>query len=331
MSRKIVITGGTGFLGSNLALRLKNTGWDVTVLGRNKAIGAALVAKGLRFVAVDLSDSEALKRIFSEHSHVVHSAAFASPYGSYEAFYLANVVGTHNVVDAALSAGIERLVNISTPSVYFDYRDRIQIRENEPLPHQVTHYGATKMLADEIVATAANKGLRVVSIRPRGIVGPGDTSIFPRMLAAVKAGKFPLFGSGESLVDLTYIDNVVDSILLCLNLGPEIENYTFNITNGEPRTIRDLAAGLFKKLGREVEFKVVPISVGIMAAKCFETFFQLSRRKTEPPLTQYGVGLMAYSQTLDISLAQAKLGYKPAVGLDEGIDRFVSWWLQGKK
>jgi nucleoside-diphosphate-sugar epimerase len=131
---KILVTGGTGFLGKATALRLKSLGHDVSVVGRNPKAGAEVEKRGIRFFKTDLTDNEGINQACKGQEVIIHSAALASPFGKYQKFYDANVVGTQNVLDSSLKHRVRRFVNISTPSIYFDYKSRLNIKETDPLP-----------------------------------------------------------------------------------------------------------------------------------------------------------------------------------------------------
>lgn len=324
----ILLTGGTGFLGKAVAKRLAGKGHSVTVTGRNAKAGAELESAGVAFLKLDLSDS-GMGEACRGRDQVIHCAALASPWGKYEDFFRANVEGTRTVVEACLAGGVKRLVNLSSPSVYFDYRHRENIRESDPLPkRQVTHYGATKVLADAEVAKGQARGLETISLRPRALFGPGDQTILGRVLRAADQGSIPLIGGGRSLVDMTYIDNAVDAVELCLSAPDSALGQVYNITNGEPLSTRAMLDVLFESLGRSVSYRNLPFPLAYAGAAASELIHSAFRRPGEPPLTRYAIGLMSRSQTLDISSAREKLGYRPRVALAEGFERFARWWKQ---
>lgn len=324
---RILISGGTGFLGMATARRLKAAGYEVTVLGRNPRAGALAQKQGLIFEKVDLSERERVWQVCREKDIIIHCAALASPWGNYEDFYQSNVVGTRHILEGAQQAGVKRFINLSTPSLYFDYQDRFNIKESDPLPaKQVTFYGETKRQADEAVAAAFQAGLPTISLRPRAIFGPEDTTVLGRVVSSVRRGFMPLINGGVSYVDMTYIDNCVDALLLCLDSPPHTLGQTYNITNGEPLPTREMLILLFRKLDWKVRFLNLPYPVAISTATVMEKVYRLSGNREEPPLTRYAAGLMAKSQTLDISRARKELGYAPKISLEEGFGRYARWY-----
>ena len=325
---RALVTGGTGFLGQRLALRLLAEGWEVSALGRNAAIGDALEARGVPFVRADLTDREAMARACQGQDVVFHSGALSSPWGPYEDFYRANVLGTQHVADACLAHGVGRLVHVSTPSLYFDFRDRLAVHEAEPLPAKgVNAYAETKRLAEAVVDAAHASGLPTITIRPRGIFGPGDTAILPRLVRANAAGRLPLFDGGRARVDVTYVENVVDALLACAAAAEAALGAKYNITNGEPIAVGELLPRVFTALDVPYRPRAMSYAQGLLMAQAMEWLATLGGGG-EPLMTRYAVGLLAKHQTLDIGAARSALGYQPRVGLDEGLAAFAAWWKE---
>jgi nucleoside-diphosphate-sugar epimerase len=325
---KVFITGATGFLGGALARRLHRMGWDVTALGRNPAKLNQLEDDGIRIVRADISKKDEVTASFSEVELVFHCAALPAPWGNYEKFYQANVIGTRNIVQACLENNVKRLVYISTPSIYFDYNSHIGVKENDPLPEPITHYAATKRLAEEEIDKAFAQGLAVVSIRPRAIFGEGDTVIFPRLLSRLKSGRLPILGDGENIVDLTYIQNVVDALLLCAESPANTLGKTYNISNGEPVKIWELVERICDELNLPRPQQKISQRTAHAAASVIEFFYSLIPYSPEPPLTRVTVSMLANNTTLDISAAKNELGYQPNVSVEEGVQKFLKWWKE---
>ncbi|MDR3410052.1 MAG: NAD(P)-dependent oxidoreductase [Formivibrio sp.] len=324
---KILITGGTGFLGRHVVWRLAVLGHTVCFTGRNAAAARQVLALSngdVSFVSLEhgVADAAAvLNRAAGQADALVHCAALSAPWGDKQAFYRANVVSTEEVLAVCTAQQTPRLVHVSTPSLYFEFRDRLAICEDAPLPPPVNEYARTKLVAEQRVADSP---VDAIILRPRGIFGPWDQTLLPRLLRVMQNGRIPLFNQGRALLDLTYVDNVVDAICLALAMRqPEVR--TFNISNGQP-----LAAGrLFEQLATAFALPYrpvrVPFRVGVSLAHLLEIAARLAPG-WEPPLTRYTVGAIAFSQTLDLSQAQQHLGYTPGVSVAEGIMRTADWF-----
>lgn len=322
---RALVTGGTGFLGSRLARRLLTEGWIVTAVGRDGAKGAALARSGAVFASADLRDAEGITRLCAGQDVVFHCGGLSAAWGSYEAFYDHNTRGTENVVAGCLRHGVARLVHVSTPSVCFGLQHRLHVSEQEPLPARpASAYAATKLLAELAVKRGCGAGLSAVTIRPRAIFGPGDPSLVPKLLAANGGRGIPMIDDGRALIDLTFVDNVVDALLLCARHGRS--GTVYHITNGEPMPFRLAVDKLFGKLGVPVKTKRLMFPAAYAAAWAMELTARLFPGAGEPQLTRATAGMIGRSQTLDIRAARTELGYSPLIGVEEGMDAYASWW-----
>jgi len=323
---KALVTGATGFLGGALARRLLADEHSVVGTGRDAIRGAALTADGVAFEPADLNDSKRLAALAEGCDAVFHCAALSSVWGDTSAFEQANVEGTRNVVRACQAGGVGRLVHVSTPSVYHSGEDRFDVSEDSPLPPPVNEYARTKLLAEEIVIEAHRAGLPSVIIRPRGLFGPGDTTVFPRVLRLLQAGRLKVIGDGSNVVDLTYVDNVVDALLDAATAPASAMGRIYNITNGEPVKLWELLAGLAERLDLPPPRGRVSLGGARAFATLLEWTWRLFPLRGEPPITRYSVELLALSMTLDLSAARSGIGYSPRVSINEGVDRFLDWW-----
>ncbi|MGA0198234.1 MAG: NAD-dependent epimerase/dehydratase family protein [Prochlorotrichaceae cyanobacterium] len=323
---KVLVTGATGFLGQKLVCRLTQMGYEIKAIGRNKTVGQQLKSQQVNFVQADLRDTEAMIAACKNQDYVFHCGALSSPWGKYKDFYETNVIGSKNIIQGCQSHGVQRLIYVSSPSVYFDFCDRFNIKENMPLPSPVNAYAKSKQLAEQEMNQAYQQGLPVISIRPRGIFGPGDTAILPRLIRSSNKTGIPLIHQGKSLIDITYVDNVVEALLLCQTAPDDLLGHTFNITNGEPIYVIDLLEKLFSKLNYPFRLKPIPYGTAYALASMMEIMSQTILFWQEPILTRYTVGLLAFSQTLDITAATQKLEYKPHISIEKGLDIYAQWW-----
>ncbi|TCO69357.1 NAD-dependent epimerase/dehydratase family protein [Marinisporobacter balticus] len=322
----VLVTGATGFLGQKLAIRLKHMGYKVTGIGRNKIKGEMLKNYGIEFVSLDLGNKEQTVAVCKEKDYIFHCAALSSPWGKYEAFYKSNVLSTKNLIFGSKKTNIKRLIHVSTPSIYFDYKDKMNISEDSVLPQNpVNYYAQTKLLAENEINQAFKEGLSLVTIRPRALFGPGDTTILPRLIRANNKGSIPLINGGKAIIDTTYVENVVDALILCMNGSKDTLGKKYNITNDEPMALIDLLNKLFDKLDIHLKTKNISFHMAYRLAMVMEWISKYILKGKEPILTRYSVGVLSKNQTLDIENAKNDLGYIPKVGVDEGLDLFVEW------
>lgn len=328
MKGRVLITGATGFLGGATARSLRLAGWDAVTTGRNVRAGEKLRSEGFTFEACDLAgDHTGLERMMNGCDAVVHCAALSSPWGSRRAFHDANVVATRTIVDACRSSG-SRLIHISSPSVSVGFSSRRNLREDASWPQPpANHYIATKREAEKLVR--ASPEVPSIILRPRAIIGPGDTSLLPRVMRAAQRGLFPYFTGDEARLDLTWIDDATAAIRLALEAPLVHCGKTYHITSGQPLPVSEAFALLFDACGLEVRF--VPVSPGWMLTvagllECASLVATAGR--WEPPLTRYTVASLAFEQTLDISAARQDLGYLPKRSIREALQECGRLWRE---
>jgi nucleoside-diphosphate-sugar epimerase len=326
---KAVITGATGCTGRHLAIRLKELGWQVTGLGRDTKIGQWLTKKGVKFMPCSLSEQDKLLDAFKEANCIFHCAALSSAWGAEKSFYETNVVGTKNVLIAAQKAAVQRLIFLSSPSIYFDYSDRYMISENDPLPPKaVNHYAQSKRDAEQLVAEATAEGLSCVTLRPRGIIAPFDTALVPRLVRVAKKGILPLFRGGDALVDVTCIENLIEAMISAAVTQNDVSGKFYNISNGKPVTVKDLLLKVSNHLNLNAKLTPLPFAPSLFLTRAIASFASGFMPKWEPPVTPYSLSLLAYGQTLDLSEAIKDLSYDPKVSLEDGLEKLAIWWRQ---
>ncbi len=329
--KKIVITGTSGFLGGRVAKFLPSVYPAAQMLctSRKATKKTELEVAGCTFIAGDLADKGFCQNLLQHADAIVHCAALSSPWGKYEDFEKANVQVTQNLLEAAVANGVKRFVFISTPSIYFDYTDRLNITEQDALPaHMVNAYAETKYQAEQQVLGANGPTLQTIALRPRAIIGAEDTVIFPRVIKAYQEKKLSILGNGNNLVDLTCVRNVIEAIVCALEAAAEATGIAYNITNDEPVKLWEQINYVLRQLGLQPVTRKLPYGLVKAFAAITELRYRWLHPEKEPPITRYGIGILAVSMTMDNSLARQKLGYKPVQTTKEGIDEFLAWYKQ---
>lgn len=316
---RILVTGGTGFLGRHLVRVLLGQGHEVRVLGRNAKASAELQASGAAVVRAELTDAAAVCAACAGIDAVFHVAALSAPWGPRASFHAVNVDGTAHVLAGCLAENVRRLIHVSSPSVVFDGHDHHLGTESAPYPARfLCAYSETKKLAEVLVREAGQRGLATTIIRPKAIFGPGDTTLLPRLLKAARQGRLPQIGDGTNCIDLTYVDNVVHALVLALH-APTASGQTYTITNGEHVRLWDLIRQVLERLGIATTLKPLPYRLVYTMAMLMELRAKLFGG--EPLLTRYTTAILGRTQTYDISAARRDLGYEPIVSIAEGVER----------
>jgi nucleoside-diphosphate-sugar epimerase len=261
---------------------------------------------------------------------IVHCAALSSPWGTPQAFARANLDSTNEVLNACRVNRVSRLVHLSTPSLYFAFSDRLDIREDEPLPTPVNEYARSKALAETRIHAA---GLpETVILRPRAVFGPWDGTLLPRLLRVMQHGQIPLMRGGRAQLDLTCVDNLVHAVQLSLNQPLPRPVCTYNVSNGTPLAFEDLLRCISEQFHLKLRTRRLPWRLVDTVARVLEASARL-RGSGEPLLTRYGAGVLAFSQTLNLDAIRNELGYRPVMTQEEGIRQHAQWWLaqQGER
>jgi len=322
---KILVTGGGGFLGQVLCRGLRDRGHEVVSFNRGRY--DALDRLGVTQVQGDLAQRDAVLAAAAGCEAIFHNAAKAGAWGSYESYHLANVVGTQNVIDACRAHAIGRLVYTSTPSVTHRKTHPVEGGTADTVPygdHLKAPYAATKQVAEKIVIAANDAALATVSLRPRLIWGVGDNQLLPRLVERAKAGRLRFVGDGNNRIDTTYVDNAAQAHFDAfehLRPGAACAGRAYFISNGEPRTVREIVNGLLGAAGEPLVDKTIPFGVAYAAGVVCEGLWHALPLKGEPPMTRFLAEQLSTTHWYDMAPARRDFGYVPAVSIHEGLTR----------
>jgi nucleoside-diphosphate-sugar epimerase len=320
---RVLVTGGSGFIGTHLCHRLITTGCSVRALVRRPENAAHLARDGVEVVVGDITDPESTRRATRNIDVVYHLAAVyrqeALPAHVYRDV---NVTGTENMLKASAETGVQRFVHCSTVGVVGEPRE---VPSSEDAPYQLLNnaYQVTKVEAEkEAIRYVQDGRLAVAVARPSGVYGPGDMR-FRKLFKAIRRGWFWMIGSGEVFYHPTYIDDVVDGLLLC-GRRQEAIGRIYNIAGAEYVTVKELVALVAGVLGVRAPRRRVPVRpVHALAHACELIFKPLG---IEPPLYRRRVEFFMLSRAFDIRRAQTELGFSPAVGLKTGLLNAAEWY-----
>ena len=182
----ILLTGATGFLGFRTLEELV----QLTYVKKIIATGRTLIASRkiqndkIKYILGDLTEKNFVDSLVKDIDIIINNAALSSPWGSFKQFYLANIKTQKNIIEASKKIGVERIIYISSASIYYNGKNRQMVKENDALPKKfVNNYAKTKREA-EILLQKSN--IKYIIIRPRAIIGRGDSVIMPRLLKHIQ-------------------------------------------------------------------------------------------------------------------------------------------------
>jgi len=326
---QILVTGATGFTGGEVIKFLSKfySSKELIGTGRNQHKANDLRRLGFKMLCGDLSDKKFVQKNFKDITHIVHCAAKSDVWGTYDSFHKSNVLPTENLLSLP---NLKHIIYISTPSIYFNFKDRLDIKEFDPLPkYFVNNYSKTKYFGEILVLNHSKTNIKKHIFRPRAIIGAGDKTLMPRLIRAYREKRLKIIGSGSNLGDFTSVKNLAYIIYLALKKENQTKQIIFNVTDDSPVKLWAFINKSLNKLGLEPVKKKIPYPIAYSVASINEWFNKLFSKK-EPVLTKYGIGVLRYSLTLNIDAAKDQLGYKPIISSDESIDEYVEWKLNNK-
>ncbi|MDR1988757.1 MAG: NAD-dependent epimerase/dehydratase family protein [Acidobacteriaceae bacterium] len=321
---RVLVTGATGFTGGHLARTLAARGYAVRALVRDRARAADLAAAGIELCDGDLVDPASLDRALADVDVAYNIAAIYRQAGLPKDRYRAvNATGAAALVDAAARQSVRRVVHCSTVGVHGDV-EHPPANEEAPLaPGDV--YQETKLEGEQLVREAARRtGVEAVIARPSGIYGPGDRRLL-KMFRGIARGRFPILGRGEIYYHLTYIDDLVEGFRLC-GEHPAAAGRTYLLAGGEVTTLNELVTRVAAVAGVEpprLHWPVWPVWMAGAACEAICAPFGV-----EPPLYRRRVDFYTKSRAFDITRARTEIGFSPAVTLEDGIRRTLTWYRE---
>jgi len=320
---RALVTGGTGFLGRHLVERLALEGDEVRVLARSGQSGAELRALGAHLVPGDVRQWPSLRRAVEGMDVIYHCAGKVESSGRWVDFLETNVLGTERLIQAALEHRVRRLVHVSSIGVYGERPAGSVIREDDGSDQNSGRGGYTrsKIMADQLAlwyATARSAPITV--IRPATIYGPGGTNSLVRV--GVRKGQLNVvFGGGDNVLPLVYVDNVVDAAVLAARRDEAIGR-AYNIVDDDRITQREYLARMAPALGLTPAAIYVPLpAVRLLAggADLAKAALRGGRASSQGLFSRISRSLQSVSY--DTSRAKGELGWKPRVDFEAALAR----------
>lgn len=317
---KVLVTGASGFLGRAVAAELVAAGHDVRTLQRRPS-----QVPGATDVLGSLTDAAAVARAVAGVSGVVHLAAKVSLAGDPAEFRAVNVEGTRSLLDAAERAGVSRFVQVSSPSVAHVGASLTGVGAEPASPeHARGDYARTKAEAELLALARDSARMRVIAVRPHIVWGPGDTQLIERVVERARRGRVPLFNGGTALIDTTYVDNAATGIVAALHRADVAHGNAYVITNGEPRPVGDLLAGICLAAGVAPPRISVPAGLGRAAGSLVERIWAIRPGADEPPMTRFLAEQLSTAHWFDQRDTRRDLAWAPTVSIDEGLRRLAA-------
>lgn len=316
---QVLITGGAGFLGINLARHLLARGQHV--ISYDLADFDYPERDRVRCVRGDIRDRKALDAALAGVDIVVHTAA-ALPLYSKEDIYTTDVVGTRNVLEASLAAGVKRVVHISSTAVY-GIPDHHPLLETDPV-HGVGPYGEAKIEAERLCEESRARGLCVPILRPKSFIGPERLGVFALLYDWASSGRgFPVLGDGRNPYQYLDVEDLCDAIWLCCTLDEKTVNDTFNIGAKVYGTMGEDFQAVLDHAGFGKKITPFPAAPMIWVLRFLEAL-KLS------PLYKWVYETMSKESFVSIEKAERVLGYAPKYSNRDALIRNYEWYLANR-
>jgi len=318
MNKRVLVTGGSGFLGINLVRHLLSQG--ITEICTLDLVEFDYPERDrIDAVIGDIRDVAMVKKCMEGVDWVIHTAA-ALPLYSEEDIMTTDVDGTRNLLQAAEAAEAERFIMISSTAVY-GIPDHHPLFEDDPMIG-VGPYGKAKIMAEEVCLNSRQNGLCVPVIRPKSFIGPERLGVFALFYDWAYTGHgFPMIGSGKNRYQLLDVEDLCCAIWLTLTLEKEAVNDTFNIGAKDFTTMREDYQAVLDEAGYGKKIKGFPAKPMIWTLRFLE-MLKLS------PLYKWVYETAAEDSFVSIEKAETVLGYKPKFSNKDALVGNYRWYVQ---
>lgn len=315
MSKRVIITGGCGFLGVHLARKLLKEGYEVTLLDIAALDAKDLIGK-VKCVKGDIRNKRNVENAIKNQDYVVHAAAALPILREKKIIFDININGTKNVLDASLKNEIKRLVFISTTAVYGIPR-HLPEKETNPLD-PIGYYGESKVIGENLSLEYAKKGLSVNILRPKSFLGPERLGVFELWFEAIFSGKGVfILGNGNNKYQLLAVSDVVDAIIKALESKADGE--IFNIGAKEFQTWK-------KDLGSVIKYAASKSKIINLPTIPSQILLGILEALNLSPIAAWHYKTMPVDSYIDIKKAEKLLKWTPKKSNKELLIESYDWY-----
>lgn len=321
---QVLVTGGTGFVGSHLVRRLLSQGHRVRCLDKSAGLfDSELTELGACLVRGSVTDAGKVSECVAGCEVVYH---LASPFGDIlqpdEVYWDVEVNGTRNVLEAAQRHGVRRVVHCSTQGVHGSLEKTPGDENSAMAPRD--YYCYSKVEGERVCQEFLARGQDIVIVRPTSVYGPGDIRGWLKLYRMVSKGWFLMVGNGKTLNHPVYVENLIDVFELTASV-PEARGRVYLAGDEHPVTLTELVRGVGAAVGTDVKIVRFPwYDVARVGATAVEVISKTMGIK--PPVFRRRLSWFDTNRAFRIERAKQELGYRPKVGLNEGLLRTAKWY-----
>ena len=323
---RVLVTGGSGFIGRYFCERLRKDGRDVTILD---LVPPSWNAEGIRFVRGDVRDAVAVREALVDVDELIHLAAAHHDFGIAESTYFdVNEGGARVLCEAMDAAAVRRATFYSSVAVYGNVPEP---RTEEVQPAPAAPYGASKLAGEQVFRRWSEQGggRRVLVMRPAVVFGPRNLANMFALIRQIHSGLFMRVGEGTNVKSTAFVENLVDATcyLLARSDGPEFDVY--NYVDTPDLTSREICDIISESLGRGPTRWAIPLPVAVALAWPFDAVIGLTGRNL--PISSARVRKLATMQTKFVAEKVRRAGFTPRVPLQAGLRLMTTWFLMEGK
>jgi nucleoside-diphosphate-sugar epimerase len=302
-----LVTGAEGFLGRHVMQLLGERG------------------ESPRAYRGDVADPAALEAGLEGVDRVLHCAARTGPWGPEAEYRRTNVDGLETLVRTAMTAGVRRVVHVSSITVHGnDVRGWAD--EGAPLRGEPNPYSRSKVAGEQLLQRLIrDAGAPVTIVRPGWIYGPGDHASFGRLAERIAGGRMVVIGRGDNHLPLIHVRDVARGILLASETAGA-EGKAYLLVNDEPVTQREYLDAIAAELGVPGPSRQLRYRPALVVGAAAETVWGLACRREPPPVMRYGLQMLGGDNRFDIARAREELGFEPRIEMADGVRQTVAWY-----
>lgn len=310
-----LITGGSGFVGSNIARVLHSHGERIRILD---IIDSPDRPDGIVFVKCNILDRQGVKEAMKGVDYVHHNVALVPLTKAGSMFWKVNVEGTQVAVDVAREAGVKMFIHMSSSAIFGGVLDECPITDKTP-PKPIEIYGQAKLASEQRVLKAMKNGLPCAIIRPRCILGAGRLGIFQILFEWIHDGKnIYIIGKGDNLFQFVHISDLVECSMLCIERK---KMGIYNVGTNQYSTLRDNLISLIRHAGTDSKVVGLPVGLTVSTLRILD-FLHLS------PLGPFHYRTYHKPFYFDISKTLNELGWKPKYSNTEMMIETYNWFIK---
>lgn len=314
---KIFVTGGSGFVGNRLIVRLIRKGHTVTALSRSDASDQLFKNLGVRVVRGSLSNLSGWAPSLAQQEVVVHAASPIEVWGEWKKLYQEITLATNTLYKTCGDYQVKRFIYLSSESVLQDKSPLLDIDETAPYPDEPnSYYGKAKKLA-EIELIESPSSTECIILRPPFIWGKGCPQL-NNLVNKINKHQFVWIGDGKVPMEMVHVENIVEAIILALTLGRSKQIYY--VTDDNPMPVKAFLSSFISATGTKVPNRSIPLALVGLLAKITESVWKILGIRSTPPVSRFQIDFIALPRRYRIDKIKQELSYRPLYSFERGIN-----------